>query len=148
MKKNIILVFLSIIVGVFLSLFMFKQYDKNTNYVFASSNALKYFFIGLGTYSSYDNMINNTNQLDEFIYTKENDLYHVFGCITKNKENLDKIEGYFKDKGYITYIREFNLSNRSLNTEVTSTDLLLDNIEKIDSIKELCKQTLKTYKEG
>lgn len=148
MKKNLILTVFSIIVGILLSIFMFNQYGDKNELMIASTNTTKYYFVQLGAYSSYDSMMNNTNKLYEFIYTNDNELYYVFGCITKDKDNVGKIEGFFKDNGYITYIKEFNLSNRTLDTEVNNIDLLLSNTDDKNSIKELCKQTLILYKEG
>lgn len=147
MKKDIILIIFSSLVGVLLSFFMFKQYDNN-EIILTNTNTSKYYFVELGSFSSYDNMISSNNKLNEYIYSYDNNIYYVYGCITKNKKNLEKIEGYFKDIEYITYIKEFNISNTFLDTKIEEIDKQLETVEDNDSIKKYCKQTLLLYKEG
>lgn len=127
---------------------MFNQYNIQEPIHLASNNSSKFYFIQLGAYSSYDSMITNTNKLESYIYLQNDNLYYVFGCITKNKNNLDKIEGYFKDNGYTTYRKEFNLSKESLEEEINKIDLILNETNDQSSIKKLCIKGLELYKEG
>lgn len=148
MKKNLILIIFSIITGVILSKLMFSQYDDVGGLKLVNNNATTYYFVQLGAYSSYDSMMNNTNKLYEFIYNEEDNLFYVFGCITKDENNTSKIQDYYKNIGYDSYIKEFNIANDYLEQEITNIDMLLANTEENNSIKELCKQSILVYKEG
>ena len=147
MKKDIILVIFSSLIGVLLSYFMFRQYDTN-DIILTNTNTSKYYFVELGSYASYDSMISSNNKLSEYIYNYNNNVYYVYGCITKNKQNISKIEGYYKDLEYITYIKEFNISNHSLDTQIEEIDNKLIQVDNNEEISNLCKQTLLIYKEG
>lgn len=148
MKKTIILIILSSLIGILLSYILFIQYKKDDNLLFVNTNTTKYYFISIGSYDSYETMIKNTKLLYEYIYNKEDNNYYVYSCLTKDKTNIPKIEGIYKDKGYIISIREYNLSNVELDRNITSLDLLINNTDDTNSIKELCKETLLLYKEG
>ena len=55
--KSVIPAILCILVGFFMSNFMFNQYDKNIETVFNEKN--KVYFLQIGVYSSRDNMKEN-----------------------------------------------------------------------------------------
>lgn len=145
MKKTIIVVILAIGVGLLLSKLIFSQYD-NANTITVSNNTSTFYFIQLGAYSTKEEMINNTTKLSNYIYLNEDNLYYVFTCITQSENNLTKIEGYYKDNGYTTYRKEFSLSDSTLKEEIDKVDTLMSSISDDDSIKELCKQSIKAYK--
>lgn len=148
MKKTIILIILTTLLSLFISYIVFKQYKQDDNIIFTSNNTTKYYFLSIGSYNSYDDMIKNTNKLYEYIYNQDNNIYYVYICLTKDKTNLSKIEGIYKDNEYITSIREYNLSNKELDRSITSIDLLLNNTSDPSAIKELCKDGIQLYKEG
>ena len=106
-----------------------------------SNTSNKYFFVQLGAFSTIDSMKDNM-KLSNYIYMNDNNLYYVFGCITKKSENLDKITSYFKNIGYNTYVKEFNISDELLSSSVDKTDSSSDDISKI------CIDSIANYKEG
>lgn len=106
----------------------------------------KYYFLQLGVYSSYDNMLDNTTKLGNYIYMKEDENYYVFTCITKDVNNTNKIESYFQSLGYETYIKEFTLTDDELSSSIDAVDTVMSNTN--EGMKELCKQSLSKYKEG
>lgn|SRR5574344_121980 len=146
MKKNIILVVLSIGVGYLLARFMFASY--NVKNISVTSPDDDFYFTQLGVFSSIDNMKTNTTKLTNYIYLEDSDLYYVFGCITRNIDNQTKIEKYFTDNGYSVYRKEYHLNNTNLKTNIEKFDLLLSATDDSASIKELCRQGLEIYKEG
>lgn len=147
MKKNIVLIILSIGVGYLLSKFMFSQYNSKEVIKLANNSGSEYYFTQLAVYSNYENMINNTSKLDSYIYLEEDSKFYVFTCITRNKDNLSKIEGYFVNSGYTTYSKVFNLTNKALDTDIDKIDLLMKETTDNESIKVLCKESLTKYKE-
>ena len=124
--------------------FIFRIYDSDRTLTM-SSNVSKYYFLGVGEYSSLEETQNNNTKLGNYIYINDGDKYYVYTCITKDANMLPKIENYYKDLGFTTNVSEYSLSDTSLFETISMTDMLL---KESDEIKEICKQSILKYKEG
>ena len=124
--------------------FIFRIYDSDRTLTM-SSNVSKYYFLGVGEYSSLEETQNNNTKLGNYIYINDGDKYYVYTCITKDSNMLPKIENYYKDLGFTTNVSEYSLSDTSLFETISMTDMLL---KESDEIKEICKQSILKYKEG
>jgi hypothetical protein len=145
MKKYIILTVVSVVLSYLMAKIIFMEY-KSDKVIALSKTGDKYYFLQLGVYSSYDSMLDNSNKLSNYIYTNNDDKYYVFTCISKNIENMNKMESYYKDLGFDTYVKEFILDDNELSNTVSKVDLLLS--ETTEGIGELCKKSIEKYKEG
>ncbi len=144
MKKYMILTILSLCLGYLMARFIFRIYDSDRTLTM-SSDVSKYYFLGVGEYSSLEETQNNNTKLGNYIYINEGDKYYVYTCITKDSNMLSKIENYYKDLGFTTNVSEYSLSDTSLFETISMTDMLL---KESDEIKEICKQSILKYKEG
>ncbi len=145
MKKYIILTVVSVVLSYLMAKIIFMEY-KSDKVIALSKTGDKYYFLQLGVYSSYDSMLDNSSKLSNYIYTNSDDKYYVFTCISKNKENMNKMESYYKESGFDTYVKEFILDDNELSNTVSKVDLLLS--ETTEGIGELCKKSIEKYKEG
>ena len=145
MKKFLILTVLSLSISYLMARLIFVEYQSD-RVVALSNNGYKFYFLQLGAYSSYDSMLENTSKLGNYIYMNDNDMYYVFTCITKDSNNVPKMENYFQSLGYSTYTKEFVLTDEELNNSINETDAIMSNTN--EGIKELCKKSLEKYKEG
>ena len=139
-----ILTILSLCLGYLMARFIFRIYDSDRTLTM-SSNVSKYYFLGVGEYSSLEETQNNNTKLGNYIYINDGDKYYVYTCITKDANMLPKIENYYKDLGFTTNVSEYSLSDTSLFETISMTDMLL---KESDEIKEICKQSILKYKEG
>ena len=139
-----VLTILSLCLGYLMARFIFKVYDSD-RILTMSSNTSRFYFVSVGEYSSEDEMKNSNTKLSKYIYINEGDIYHVYTCITKDTDNLLKIENYYRELGFETNITEYVLSDSNLDETVSTTDMLL---KESDEVKELCKQSILKYKEG
>ena len=144
MKKYIILTVVSVVLSYLMAKIIFMEY-KSDKVIALSKTGDKYYFLQLGVYSSYDSMLDNSNKLSNYIYTNNDDKYYVFTCISKNIENMNKMESYYKELGFDTYVKEFILDDNELSNTVSKVDLLLS--ETTEGIGELCKKSIEKYKE-
>ena len=144
MKKYFILTVISIVLGYLMAKLLFVGY-KNSDVIHMSNTSNKYYFVQLGAFSTLESM-NENMKLSNYIYINDTNLYYVFGCITKNSENIDKINNHFKSIGYNTYVKEFNISDNDLSNSVDKTDLLISNTN--EGIDKLCRESILKYKEG
>lgn len=145
MKKYLILTIISICIGYLMAKVIFMEY-KSDKVIALKSKGDKYYFLQLGAYSSYDSMIENTTKLGNYIYMNENDMYYVFTCITKNMENVSKMENYFQSLGNSTYVKELVFTDDELSKSIDAVDQIMNKTD--EGIKELCSMSLSKYKEG
>ena len=145
MKKYIVLTVVSVLLSYLMAKIIFMEY-KSDKVVALSASGDKYYFLQLGVYSSYDSMLDNSIKLSNYIYTEDDDKYYVFTCISKDIDNMNKMESYYKELGFDTYVKEFILDDNELSNTVSKVDLLLS--ETTEGISELCKKSIEKYKEG
>ena len=143
--KNIFPVVLCILVGFFMGNFMFKQYNLKTDVVSVTGENL--YFLQTGVYSSEESMKENMKNTSYYIYTKENNMYYTYIGITKNKKNLDKLKGYYKQAGYDIYVREIFISDVAFLTVLEQYDSLLKETTEDKIINSIENQVLSKYEE-
>lgn len=145
MKKYFWSIFLSLVVGIYLGKFTLSQYDDfNIFPVSFSSDTL--YFLQQGVYSNINVMKNNMVDFQYYIYDSEDDGYHTYVGITKNRENALKIKEFFKERGYDIYVKEVSVSNSSFVSVVSQYDILLSEATG-DAIESICNQVLSSYEE-
>lgn len=145
MKKYFWSIILSLIVGIYLGKFTLSQYD-DFNVFPVSFGSDTIYFLQEGVYSNEEIMKKNMTQFNYYIYDVEEDGYHTYVGITKNKENAQKVKGFFKEKGYDIYIRENTINNNSFISVLNQYDILLSSAEN-DTIDSICNQILNSYEE-
>ena len=136
MKK--IFVF-SITLGIIFSLLLILNYKKNIN---AKKYLETLYFMQLAAYENSSNVSKITKELDSYIVMKEDDnLYHVYVGIVKNKRNLEKIKEFYIKNGNNIYVREKMVRCKNFLNEIDNYEILLENSNNILSIeKEILKK--------
>lgn len=145
MKKNLVPIVLSIIVGFLSAKFMFNQYDYKSNIKSVFNSGTKIYLIQAGVYSSLDTMKENMDKYGYYIYSFQNELYYSYVGIIKNSDNIDKIKGYYKELGYDIYIKEKNINDKDLVGIIEQYDNLLYKTNDNNIIKAILEQTLLVY---
>lgn len=147
MKKYIFPIFLSLLVGILTTKFMFNQYtDKQTlKSVFNDGENL--FFIQQGIYSSVESIKQNVKGFNNYIYTLLNDKYYVFIAITKSEDVMKKIQDFYKQKGYITYVKEFSVKNSDFLSIIENYDTVLLETDDDIVIENIINKVIEKYKE-
>jgi len=136
MKK--IFVF-SITLGIIFSLLLILNYKKNIN---EKKYLETLYFMQLAAYENSSNVSKITKELDSYIVMKEDDnLYHVYVGIVKNKRNLEKIKEFYIKNGNNIYVREKIVRCKNFLNEIDNYEILLENSNNILSIeKEILKK--------
>ena len=120
MKKYIYSSILAIIIGLAFGKFMLSQYKNPNSIIPVISSSFKVYFLELGSYKTEESMKENTSGFPYYIYTLKDGSYYVYIGITGNEENLNKIKGYYEEKGYIISVREFKVENEIFSTYLNS----------------------------
>ena len=142
MKKYIVTIIISLLVGFLLSNYMIKEYDSDILSVFNEKKTL--YLIQQGVYYSLESMKENTSNLNEYIYSNIDNLYYVYIGITLDIENTTKIQNAYKEMN--TIVKTNIISDKELIEYIEKFDIVLKETNDEKTIKEITKQVLKKYK--
>ena len=146
MKKYLFTFFMALIVGFFLCNFFLKQYD-DYNGIKVSSTGEDLFFIQFGVFSSLESLEENTISLQNYVYSKQDNLYYVYVGITNLEENANKIVEFYKNKGFNTIIKKFQINNKEFTELLVNFDQILKDSNDATVISSVINQVLMKYEE-
>ncbi|MDD2377652.1 MAG: hypothetical protein PHD10_02975 [Bacilli bacterium] len=147
MKKYLSVILGAVIVGFLLSQFMINQYEKKEKLLTVFNRGEKVYLIQQGVYSSEESVLKNTMDFSYYITSIENNMYYVYIGVTKDLDNIKKLQGYFDKMGYITYSKEVFVTNKSFLEILEQYDNLLKTTTDNAIISAICNQTLSKYEE-
>ena len=128
--------------------FMLNQY--NSEYELApvfNQNSDRYYFLNQGEYDSFEDMEQSMMCFDYYIYEEKGGKFMTYVGITKDYDNMMKIQGYFTNAGYTIYVRDVNFNNDAFSILVDQYDQMLRETEDNQTIKGICSQVLAKYEE-
>ena len=146
MKKYLLTIIVSLLVGFLLSFYMLKEYEKTDIFPVFNESEIAY-LIQQGVYSSMESMQENTAHLTDYIYSVIDDMYYVYIGISLDSSNVNKLQEYYKNKDINTIIKTTTLTDQEFIETLRQYDMVLNNTSDEDTIKEICKQVLSKYKE-
>ena len=146
MKKYLFAFLIAIVIGFFLSSFFIKQYDSY-NGIKVSGIGEKLYFIQYGVFSSLESMEKETIALENYVYNIEDNMYYVYVGITKNSKNSEKIVEYYKNLGYETIVKQYEINSKSFLEELTNYDSILEETTDKTVIASLISQVIGKYEE-
>ena len=146
MKKYLLTIIVSLLVGFLLSFYMLKEYESvNIMPVFNVKETA--YLVQQGVYSSMESMQENTSHLTDYIYSVIDNMYYVYIGISLESDNVNKIQEYYKSKDIKTIIKTTTISDNDLINSLRQYDMVLKETNEEETIKEIIKQTLSKYKE-
>ena len=146
MKKYLLTIIVSLLVGFLLSFYMLKEYEKTDIFPVFNESETAY-LIQQGVYSSMESMQENTAHLTDYIYSVIDDMYYVYIGISLDSSNVNKLQEYYKSKDINTIIKTTTLTDQEFIETLRQYDMVLNNTSDENTIKEICKQVLSKYKE-
>lgn len=150
MKKNLETIIVCIAVGFLLGQFMFNQYhkeEKTPTTIPVIQQEEKLYFLQQGVYSSIENMKQNLTDLEYYTYTEKDGKYYVYVAIIKSQENMEKLKGYFNQKGYDIYVKEISVASTAFLEVLNQYEQLLKGTNDEKTIQAACTQILAKYEE-
>lgn len=142
--KFLIPIALSIVVGLFFGKIFFQNYEANGITVFDEKD--KVYMLQVGVYSTLDKMEEAFPEYQKYLYISQDDGYHLYVGITKNKEIASTIKEYYEDQGYSIYVKENLLDNNAFLSILGEYDKII-NIASPSDIAEIEKIVISNYKE-
>lgn len=144
MKKYIITIIISLLIGFLLSNQLLNNYNQNILNVFNESKTA--YLIQQGVYSTLESMKKNTSNLPNYIYSNIDNMYYVYIGITLDSENVVKLQNYYKNKNIDTIIKTTTINEKNIISSLEQYDIFLKNTTDESTIKEIIKQVLEKYK--
>ena len=118
---------------------MFSIYEEESSNSL-SSNVI-YMFED-ASYKDYDTMKASTLSAN-YIYYKEDNKYNTVLAITRDKDNIKKIEDvYDKELKVVKYL----LSNEEVNNKIEEYDIKIKNTSDKEEIKNIIEEVINIYK--
>ena len=94
MKKYLLTIIISLLIGFLLSNFMLKQYDDAVSIMPTFKQEETLYLVQQGVYSSLTSMQENTKNIPYYVYTLDNNLYYVYIGMSLDMDNIEKIRKY------------------------------------------------------
>ena len=140
MKKNIILVFSSVLLGI-----LFTFFILNKENIYAKEEYTVYAF-QKGAYSTYDKAYQNINDTSAII-VNENNLYKVYCAIYKDMDLVNNMLEYYQNKNINIYLKQIKVS-ASFYQALEKYEELIKNINDKNLYKEINQSILNLYLES
>lgn len=139
LKKICVPIFLSVFCGFLCGKLMFSIYEDKEKNIMSSS------IIYLLLDSSYDdyNTMKTSFVSNNYIYYEENGKYNTVIAMTKNSNNINKLEEtYNKDFKIVKYL----LNDEEINKKIDEYDKKIENTSNNEEIKSLVEEFNGIYK--
>ncbi len=120
MKKNMLLIFISLIGGV---LFTFLFLNKEN--IYAKEEYVAYAF-QVGAYENLENAENFCKTIDSSIIIKEDNLYKVYLTIYKDMDVVNKMVSFYENNHLNIYLKMLHI-NKNFYQELDNYEKLLVN---------------------
>lgn len=146
MKKYLLIILISIIIGFFMSLFVLKNYDGLGSIAVYNSGD-EYYLFQRGVYATKEEMEKNAINLENYIYRKEDNKYLMYIAITGNENNIDRIKKYYEDKSIKVEVKNVFISNKKFKEAIDNLDNILVNSNDEVVLNEIINQGLSKYEE-
>lgn len=140
--KNIIVLVLIIVFGIYMGSYLYKRYLYKTN---KDINIYKIYILEYGIYDSYDSMIENGKNIENYFYYSDSLGYHILLGITENKNIINKIGESYENISNIN-IREDYINNMEFIESLRQYDNLVISSNKTE-ILQIEKQLLSKYED-
>ncbi len=149
MKKILISMCCSIFLGFLMGSYIFHEYDSKVQIksTFSEQKETVY-FLQLGVYSDIEKVKQQAEIFHNYIYTEENDKYHVYVGMTLNKKNAEKIKELLEKKGYTIYVKDMILTEKTFIDQLKQYDLVLEKTTEEEAIFKVLEKILNAYKDG
>ncbi len=118
MKKKLIVVLLSLILGCGIAYFIFTR-----KYV-DSDEAVKVKAFQIGVFTNYDNALRVADR-NNGIVVSDNDVFRVYVSILSSEEAVLKMMKYYDSIGLNYYLKEISVTPEFLNSIKNTEDLLI-----------------------
>lgn len=140
-KKIVMPIFLSVLCGFVCGKLVFSIYEEKGSSLL-DSNLI--YLLEDSSYDDYDSMKTNTISSD-YMYYEEGGKYNAVIAMTKNKDNIDKIEDVYNKE---LKVSEYLVSDININNKLNEYDIRLQNTDDEEEIQKIIIEMIGIYKDN
>ena len=144
-KSFFITMIIAIFLGAVLGNFLFEQYKLEDKSVVREVNSI--YFVMEGSYGTLEQAKEATKDIEVKLITKEDANYVVYLAITRNNDNLEKLEKIYNDLKINTTIKKMSIDDEEFLATLEQMDLLIDKTTSQDEILAVNEVILANYQE-
>lgn len=142
-KKFLTYVGIAVLSGLILGNLIYKQYEKEQNL----DNDYNTYLLQQGIYNSNSEMLENTKNLENYMFIEENNKYYVYVGISTKKDNAEKVKEVFSDNDIDVSIKRSIIDNIEFMSNLEQFDILLDSASTNEDIMSINEVILSSYEE-
>ena len=131
--------FLLISVSIFLVAFITIIYFEN------KCSYVTYYILQEGAFKNYNGVIKTTRNYNNYVISKEDELYKIYIGVTLDKEVYNKLISMYS-KTSSTYMKKVNINNKEFYNKVRTYDNLIKNSDNLKEVDLIVKEELKLLK--
>ena len=140
LKKIVIPIFLAVICGTLCGRLMFNIYEEKGS---STLNSNVIYLLLDTSYNNYDEMKASTIS-SNYIYYEDKGKYNVVVALTKNEDNISKIEKLYNKK---LTINKYLINDEEIINKLNEYDEKLSNSTNNDEIKDIIRDMNNIYKD-
>ena len=131
--------FLLISISIFLVAFITIKYFEN------KGSYVTYYILQEGAFKNYNAVIKTTRNYNNYVISKEDELYKIYIGVTLDKEVYNKLISMYS-KTSSTYMKKVNINNKEFYNKVRTYDNLIKNSDNLKEVDLIVKEELKLLK--
>ena len=139
-QKIVFPLFLSVLSGFICGRLVYSIYNDKENQIL-SSNII--YLLEDGSFENYDTMKASSISTN-YVFYEDNGKYNTVVAMTKNKDNISKIEKAYNKELKVT---EYLLNNNEINAKIEEYDNNLVKTEDPEEIKKIVVEMIEIYKD-
>ena len=140
LKKIVVPIFLAVICGTLCGRLMFNIYEEKGS---STLNSNVIYLLLDTSYNNYDEMKASTIS-SNYIYYEDKGKYNVVVALTKNEDNINKIEELYNKK---LTINKYLINDEEIINKLNEYDEKLSNSTNNDEIKDIIRDMNNIYKD-
>lgn len=141
MKKIVLCSILAIISGGILGKITFDRYDKlNVNPVIKLDKNV--YMLKYDTYKNKEDMLNNTSNLERYIYIEKDNKFYVYVAVAKTMDSINKLKNIYSGD---LKVEKVNIKNDGFIQNLDEYEKLLKSTYDTDSLKVIENEILSCY---
>lgn len=139
-QKIVFPIFLSVLCGFICGRLVYSIYDDKESKIL-SSNII--YLLEDGSFEDYDTMKASSISTN-YVFYEDDGKYNTVVAMTKNKDNISKIEKAYNKELKVT---EYLLDNKEISNKIEEYDNILVNTEDAEEIKKIVIKMIEIYKD-
>ena len=141
MKKIILCSIFAIISGGILGKITFDRYDKlNVKSVIKLDKNV--YMLKYDTYKNKEDMLNNTSNLERYIYIEKDNKFYVYVAAAKTMDSINKLKNIYSGN---LKVEKVNIKNDGFIQNLDEYEKLLKSTDDTDSLKVIENEILSCY---